>query len=190
MASFLDITLLNEFSNIFVILFVFTATYGVLMFRKPLGGDKGVNALLAFAVSLIFIFSQDAIDIIKDTVPWFIILMIALVFVLIVTQSVGSSLPEPLLKSLGTWILVISIFILLLNISLRIGQEAGPFLGNGNQTVDPDNVQAGEGGDVATGSYAQNLGATLFHPKVLGMMLVLLVGVFAVLWIGYVGPPV
>ena len=181
MASFLDITLIQGyFSNIFIILFIFTATYAVLTFKKPFGDAKGINALMSFSVAIIFLFSPDAIEIVKSTVPWFILMMVALMFVLIVTSSVNASIPDSLIRSIGTWVLVIGIIILVLNISLRLGQRAGPYL---NETG--DNGGAVGGGDVASSSFTQNLTATLFHPKVLGMLLVLLIAVFAVLWIGY-----
>jgi len=183
MASFFDISLLGNFSDIFVILFVFTAAYAILMLKKPFGDFKGVNALLAFAMAMMFIFSQDAIQIIKNTVPWYIILMIALTMTLMVTKSIGGEMPARLMSDIGTWILVIGVIILVINISMSIGQDVGPFLSN--ETINPDSVTAGGSGDVGSGSFAQNFGATLFHPKVLAMLVVLITALFAVLLVGY-----
>jgi hypothetical protein len=183
MASLLDISLLTHFSDIFVILFIFTAVYAILMFRKPFGDVKGLNALMAFAVAMLFIFSRDAIDIIKGTVPWFIIMMVVLMLVLLLTSSIGASLDKALMGNIGTYILVVGIIILVINISLKLGQNAGPFLAN--ETYDPDNVVAGGSGDVGSGSYVQNFGATIFHPKVLALMLIIIVSLFSVLLIGY-----
>ncbi|MEM2139358.1 MAG: hypothetical protein QXM96_04370, partial [Candidatus Woesearchaeota archaeon] len=170
MASLLDLSLLNYFSNIFVILFVFAATYAVLMFKNPFQIDKEkmyINAFIAVTLAVLMIFSQDAIDIIKSTVPWYIVMMIGLLFVIIITSSFNASVPETVTKSLGTYILVIAIIILLINVANKLGQQAGPYL-NGN--ADPDNVIANGEGDVASGSFTQNFGATLFHPKVLAMI--------------------
>ena len=72
-----------------------------------------------------------------------------------------------------------------MNVSQKVGQNAGPFLDN--STANPDNVVAGGSGDVASGSFNQNLGATLFHPKVLALLLMIVVATFATLWIGYTG---
>jgi hypothetical protein len=183
MASLFDLSLVSYFSNIFIMLFIFAAIYAVLMFKKPLGDNKGINALIAATVSIIFIFSQDAIDIIKNTVPWFVIIMIALVFILMITQAFGASMPVATMASMGNWILIICIIILVINISYKIGPQAGPYLANGS--INPDSVVAGTSGDVGSGSFSQNFGATLFHPKVLALILVLIVALFAVLWIGY-----
>lgn len=185
MASLLDISLLNYFSNIFVVLFVFATTYAVLMFKNPFNIDKEklyINALIAATVAILMIFSQDAIDIIKSTVPWYIVMLIGLLFVLIIASSFNTSIPESVNQSMGTYILVIAIIILLINVANKIGQQAGPYLSG---DVNPDNVIANGEGDVASGSFTQNFGATLFHPKVLAMILVLIISVFAVLWIGY-----
>lgn len=182
MASLLDISLLSHFSNVFVILFIFTALYAVLMFKKPFGDNKGINALLSASVAIIFIFSEDAIEVVKSTLPWYMIMVFVLIMVLIATVAFGASMPHVLTANIGTWVLIIALFILALNVSLRLGQQAGPFLNN--QSI---SERVAGTGDVATGSYQQNLGATLFHPKVLALMLVIMVAVFSVLWIGYVG---
>ncbi|MEM3374287.1 MAG: hypothetical protein QXE31_03630 [Candidatus Woesearchaeota archaeon] len=185
MASLLDISLLNYFSNVFVILFVFAATYAVLMFKNPFQiseEKKYINSVIAITLALMMIFSQDAIEIIKNTIPWYIIMLISLLFVIIIASAFNTSIPSSLSSSMGTYILVIAIIILLINVANKIGQQAGPYLsGNAN----PDVVVPNGEGDVASNSFTQNFGATLFHPKVLAMILVLIISLFAVLWIGY-----
>ena len=183
MASLLDISLLSHFSDIFVLLFIFTAVYAILMFRQPFGDVKGLNALMAFGVAMMFIFSRDAIDIDKNTVPWFIIMLVALMLVLLLTTSIGAKLDPSLMTNIGTYILVIGVIILVVNISMKLGQNAGPFL-SGN-TTSADSVVAGGSGDVGSGDYAQNFGATLFHPKVLALILIIIVSLFSVMLIGY-----
>ncbi|AJF61641.1 TPA: hypothetical protein HA239_03880 [Candidatus Woesearchaeota archaeon] len=183
MASFFDISLLSHFSDIFVILFVFTGVYAILMVQKPFGDVKGLNALLAFAVAMMLIFSQDVIDIVKETVPWFVMIIIGLMFTLLATKSVGAELPAAIINNLGTYILVFAVILFLISISMKLGQDVGPYLGN--ETTDSDNVIAGGSGDVASGSFSQNFAATLFHPKVLAMMLIIIVSLFAVLLIGF-----
>ncbi|NTV24142.1 MAG: hypothetical protein HGA85_07295 [Nanoarchaeota archaeon] len=185
MASILDISLIGYFGDIFVLLFIFAAAYAVLLFKQPFGPNAGLNALLAAGMALMFIFSKDAIAVVKDSVPWFVVMMVGLMFVLLVTSSVGAQIPASVMGNLGTYILVIGIIVLVINISQHVGQSAGPYLNNENIT--PDQVVAGQSGDVGSGSYTQNFGATLFHPKVLALMLIIIISVFAVLWIGYVG---
>jgi hypothetical protein len=184
MASLLDISLLGYFSDIFVIVFVFTATYGILLVKSPFGDNKGLNALIAFAVSFMLIFSKDAITIVKNTVPWFIIIMLVLVMALMVTKSIGASWTSTIMESMGTWILVIGIVIFVINLGFSLGPSAGPYLGS-NGSINPDSVVAGSSGDVASNNYAQNFSATLFHPKVLALILIFIISIFSVLLIGY-----
>lgn len=183
MASLLDISLLGNFSDVFIILFIFVAIYAVLLFRGPFGGNKGLNALIAFAVSMIMAFSGPALKIVADTVPWAVLLLVVLMVTLLASKSVGVDLPISLTKNLGTWILVIMVIVFVINVSMQLGQTAGPYLSNGS--INPDYVEANGEGDVASGSYAQNFGATLFHPKVLAMLLVLIIGLFSVFLVGY-----
>ena len=183
MASFLDISLLGHFSDVFIILFVFVAIYAVLLFKGPFGSNKGLNALIAFAIAMIMAFSKPALTIVADTIPWAVLLMLVLMMTLLASKSVGVDLPLSLTKNLGTWTLVIMVIVFVINVSMQFGQSAGPYLSNGS--VNPDYVEAGGEGDVASGSYAQNFGATLFHPKVLAMLLVLIIGLFSVFLVGY-----
>ena len=188
MASLLDISLLDQFSSIFVILFVFSITYAMLTLKNLFGGNKGLNALIAATVAIMFIFSNDAITVIKNTIPWYVIMMMALMFVYLIMKGTGVKIPDSYTNNVGTWILVIAILVLVFNLSQSLGQKAGPYLGGfgQNATSNPDEVIAGQPGDVATSSFSSNFGATLFHPKVLALMLVLVIASFAVLWIGYV----
>jgi hypothetical protein len=185
MASLLDLSLINYFSNIFVILFVFAASYAILTFRGPFGNNKGVNALLSATMALIFIFSQDAINVIKDSVPWFIVMMVMLMFVFLVSSSIGAPMDPTIMKNISTYVLIIGVLVLVINISQKVGQNVGPYLSN--ETTNTNVIPATGTGDVASGSYSQNFGATLFHPKVLALMLIVVISVFSVLWIGYVG---
>jgi hypothetical protein len=183
MASLLDISLVGHFSDVFIILFIFTAIYAILLFRGPFGANKGLNALIAFAISMIMAFSKEALTIIADTVPWAVLLLVILMVTLLATKSVGVDLPLSITKNLGTWLLVIMIIVFLINVSMQLGQSAGPYLSNGS--INPDYVEAGSPGDVGSGSFAQNFGATLFHPKVLALLLILIIGLFTVFLVGY-----
>jgi hypothetical protein len=185
MASLLDISLLQYFSNVFVILFIFAASYAILTFKNPFGANKGVNALIAATIALIFIFSQDAIAVVRNSVPWFVVIMVLLMFVVMVTAAFGSEIPATIGSNMGTYILVISVIILVINLAHQLGQQVGPYLPD-NRTVEPGAPIPPGQSDVGTGDFATNFGATLFHPKVLALMLVMIVALFAVLWIGYV----
>ncbi|MBN1501938.1 hypothetical protein JW930_00200 [Candidatus Woesearchaeota archaeon] len=185
MATFLDIVFLEHFSNIFIILFIFVAVYAVLQFKKPLGGNKGIDALFAFVVAILFIFSSDAIEIVRYAIPWFIILVVIYVFLNIAKEAFGAVWVETIPQTFGTWTLIFTIIIALLAISHVIGQKAGPYLNDQNTSSLTQATSYARGdGNVASGSFQENLGATLFHPKVLGILAILFIMLFAALWIG------
>ncbi|MBN2422396.1 hypothetical protein JXB41_04150 [Candidatus Woesearchaeota archaeon] len=185
MATFLDIGFLTHFSSVFVVIFVFTAVYAVLTFKKPIGENKGVNALISFAIAIIFILSEDAILIIKAAVPWWTIMIIVVTFVVIGVEAFGSSFPATTVTSFSTWILIIAIIIFVFAWSGVAGQKAGPYLGENTSSLTEAAAAARGDGSVSTGSFQDNLGATLFHPKVLGLVLILIVALFTVLFITY-----
>jgi hypothetical protein len=143
--------------------------YAILLFKNPFGGNKGLNALLAFGISMIMAFQPKMLGIISDTVPWAVVMMVIIMSVFLATRSIGLDLPTGLTKNLGTWLLVSLLVIFVINISMKFGDTAGPYVGGGvNGTI-----------------IAANFGATLFHPKVLAMLLILIIGLFSVLLVGY-----
>jgi hypothetical protein len=195
MATPLDIGFLQHFESIFVVIFVFTAMYGVLMFKKPLGENKGVNALLAFSVAIIFVLFPDTVDIIKAAVPWWTIMIIVITFIIIGVEAFGSKFPTGTLQSFSTWVLIIAIVIFVFAWAGVSGQRAGPYLDENTSSITRSTDAARGDGNVASGSFQDNLGATLFHPKVLGVILILVVCLFTILFLTwpitmrFVGPP-
>ncbi|MFH0875423.1 MAG: hypothetical protein V1859_05780 [archaeon] len=185
MASFLDIGFLNNFSSIFVVIFIFTAVYAVLTFKKPLGDNKGINALIAFAVSFIFIFSEDAILVIKNAVPWWTIMIILLIFLVIAKESFGASWGGGFPTTMGSFILIVFIIIFVFAWGGAVGQKTLGYTTSNSSTITNAASNIRGEGSVASGDFNANLGATLFHPKVLGVILILVIALFSVLFITY-----
>ena len=81
MATFLDIGLLEHFGVIFVILLVFLIVFALLEYIKPFGEEKkGLHAIIALVVALLFLVSKIATNMVKMMVPWFMVLAIFLFF--------------------------------------------------------------------------------------------------------------
>ncbi|MBU0756805.1 MAG: hypothetical protein KKF44_01960 [Nanoarchaeota archaeon] len=186
MATPLDVGFLQNFSDIFIWILVFTVTYAVqLVTKKPFGDNKGINALIAFSVSTIFILVPDVKDILVAAVPWWILILLLTVFLMLSLETFGNPLIT-VMESYGTWILIAAILAFVFAWAGVAGQKAGPYLEGANASSITQAAATGRGdGTVASGSFQDNLGATLFHPKVLGMILVLAIALFAVLMITY-----
>lgn len=188
MATFLDTGLLEIFSAIFMFLLVYSVLWGVLTFRKPFGENNGIYALISLAISFFVLLSVPVQQYIAFVAPWFLVLMI--VFFLIITSF--SLFAEvnwmDVLKNdtAKTWIMIFVGLILVLGLAFSFGQSA---LESGG-TVPTQNPETQEVRPVAqnqqgttTGSFEANLVNTLFHPKVLGLMLIFLLSTFIIFFL-------
>ena len=70
MATFLDVTGLAHFTNIFVFLFVWVVVYGVLLWTRLLGDNKFVSALIGLLFGLLVLVSSSSTKIIADVAPF------------------------------------------------------------------------------------------------------------------------
>lgn len=204
MATFLDISGLSFFSSIFTFLLVFIVVYALLSWAKILGSNSGIHALIALSLAVLFMFSKDAISLVNYVVPWFTIMFIAILLILMAYAlfNPGANIFSLLVEggrhtTVIYWIVSMAVVIMLLGLGNTYGQKVGPYLnGDGANAVDYSlsgengtNIISGASdnfrgtGQVDTGDYTTNLGATIFHPKMLGIMFILLLGAFTILLI-------
>ena len=181
MATPLDIGLLKNVSIIFPFLLVITLAYAVLSMTKIFGDpdkSRGLNAFVAFVLAVMTLFSSVAVKTINLMAPWFVLLFIFSIFLLIAYKTFGVDDKKILDVVTGKrfggtvfyWILALALIIGLGSLSTVISQEKGfKTLSdeNANRTVVPDAEEVG---------FFQ----TIFPPKVLGMVLLLLIAVFTV----------
>lgn len=199
MATFLDVGLLENFGVIFVILLVFLILFGILEYIKAFGeGKRGLHAIISLVVALLFLVSKVATAMVKMMVPWFMVIAIFIFFVLFFVRMFGRT--EADMRSLigdpnvYPWIIIFAVLILLLALGNALGQG---LLEQGEGTQAPTNYTGGAGGVPGTGfdpstgttastttpSFSTNLLNTLRHPKVMGMLFVFLVAMFALLFL-------
>lgn len=173
----LDVGLLQYFSPIFSFILIFTLVYAVLQFTKLLGNNKVVHATLALVVGAFFLFTPNASGVIMFITPWFTVLFIIIVFMLISFKIFGAT-DDQIRGVISNWgglqwlIGIIGIVIIIAAFGNVFGQK---FLGftQGNQAVLPTN-QNGEL-PTGTGDFEQNVAGVFFHPKILGMILILII---------------
>jgi hypothetical protein len=181
MATFLDITLLGHFSVIFTFLLIFVIMYGIFEFGKILGDNKGIHSIMALSIALLLLVYKPALDVINTSIPWFVVMFIIILFILISFSLFGQTQAGfgELLKSnkrIGTTIVAVSIVIVLYSMSQVFGQSM-----LGQQPTTNTTTATGESGSTSSGSFNQNLSATLFHPKVLGLLVILLIATFTIM---------
>lgn len=198
MATILDLGFLRNFSFIFTFLLVFAIVYGILSYKELLGKNKALQLIISLVVGLLVLLSDTVRIVIETAAPWFVVLFILVVFILLAFNIFGAGtgdfmgvLRNPEYKYISMWIISFAIIIILYSLSQGLGQNAGPYLdeqgeptsavddANWNNTLSASERLSGDG-KTNTDDFNKNLGATIFHPKVLGMILILLIASFAV----------
>lgn len=192
MATFLDIGILENFSIVFVFLLVFSIILALLEYSKPFGKEntRGLHGIIALAISFLVIISKTAVLMINSLIPWFLVLFLFIFFGLFAIRMFGVSESDTiaLIKSrrFYPWIMIAVIVILIASLSSSFGQT---LLSKGTG-LDGEDVEAGEiipdgieGGSTQTTSFGENVLNTVFHPKVLGLIMIMLIGLFTVLFL-------
>src|SRR3989338_1395544 len=89
MASFLDIGLLESFSVVFSVLFIFVIVYALLEYSKFFGESKGLHSIIAIALAFMSLASTKMLAIITTLAPIFVVIIIFLVLLLMVYKLFG-----------------------------------------------------------------------------------------------------
>ncbi len=187
MATF-GMELLGNFTPIFSFLFVFVIVYALLEKTKVLGENRGLHSMISLCIAFIIFISPAVNQIIVETTPWFVLLFVFLMFLLMSVKFVGIQETE-FIGVLGgktaSWWLIAIALIILLGVS---GQIFGPKLLAFTSGEVPGEPGTATTGSTATSSYSTNLGRTIFHPQFLGMVALLLIAAFTVKSLA-IGPP-
>ncbi len=179
MATILDVSLLQTFDIVYPVLLVLVVMFALLQKTKAIGDNVGINAAVAVAVAFMVVLSRTAIEIINFMIPWFVVTFLFFMLLLLIFQIFGATEKDIASymktdKGVGWVIIGIAIVIAMAGFGKVLGQTAGPYLEGGNASV----YDSGSG--VATGSFETNVMATLFHPKVIGIMILFTIVIFAV----------
>ncbi len=180
MATFLDIGLVGFFDTIFAVILVWTIVFAIFQKTKAVSEAIGINSVIAVAISFLVLISPNLVQVIKFAVPWFAILILFLVLILLLFQIFGfSDLTKAINDTTVRWTLIgLGLVIIVAAIGNVFGQQLLEQAPGGTAGVTP----AGEG-EVAGDSFQQNVYATLFHPKVIGMIILFLVAIFAIVFL-------
>jgi len=183
MATVLDLSLLEPFNFIFPVIIVFAIVFAVLQKTKVLGDNKaGINAIVAAMMSLLVLLSQTARDLLNFMIPWFAVLVIFFILLMLAFMTLGAG-EKDIFNTVKNntavvWtVMGIIIVIMLAGFGSVLGQQFTSMAFQGGEVTNTTSL--GEG--VATTSYEQNLMATIFHPKVLGIIILFAIVIFSVL---------
>ncbi len=174
MATLLDTSLLALLAPVFALIFVFLVVYVVLQATKMMGENKGIHALIAVCVAFFVAITPQISKVIMFMAPWFVIMIVFIMFMFMIGNFAGFN-NDNIIETFGGksgafwWIVFFSGLIVTFAFSNVFGQQ----------------LLEGPGGEVThvnatQNQFAKNVGGTLFHPKVLGLILILLIGSFTV----------
>jgi|FLOH01.1.fsa_nt_gi hypothetical protein len=197
MATVLDIGILENFSIVFVFLLIFVIIFAIMEKMSIFGKDKkGINALIAMCIGFIIIIFKPAVLLINIMTPWFLVFFLFLFFLLFALRMFGISDSDTLsiIKDdrVYPYIVVIAIVIVIGALASTFGQS---LLEDGSG-VTPDTITVDENGNVypdiiddgsqvrstKTVSFGDNVLNTLIHPKVLGFIAIMLIGLFTIVF--------
>ncbi|MFH1636925.1 MAG: hypothetical protein ABIB71_00705 [Candidatus Woesearchaeota archaeon] len=172
MASLIDMGILNYFAPVFVFLLIYGIIFALLTKVKLFGDNKGTNALIAFAIAFLFILTPELLQMVQIITPWFTILMVFVLLLALLFLFVGVKESEVAgaFKDKGVvWVLIIiGLAIMMYAMTQVYGVQI-------NQIYAGDDATA----DDASG-LNQDIGRLVFHPRVLGALLLLFIAAQAV----------
>ena len=181
MATPLDLGLLKHFSAIFPFILVFAVSYVILNKVEIFGGEKNkqINAIIALALAVMTLFSPNAIALITFIAPYFLVFMFFIIMLLLVYQFLGvkeKHLERYMQYEFGNihyWILGVALVIIIMGLSSVFGPSI-------SGDVPADEVVTIEGQPVQGEALQQRVVDIIYHPRVLGLLLLLLIATFTI----------
>lgn len=180
MATPLDTSLLQHFGGIFPFLLIFALVYGIFSSIKPFGDTKAIYAIIAVVAAGMAMFSTVARETINIMAPWFVLLFFLILFTMVAvmmfgykTEDIMATLSSPKNSYIIVWVVAFGLIIGFGSLTTVLSKQGGVGVEKGNTTAEITN---------ATGSGTQQTAfwAAITHPKVLGMILIMLIAVFSI----------
>lgn len=190
MATFLDISIFSHIRIIFVFLFIAALVYAVLLKTKFLGQNKTIAIVIAFSIAILFSMMGSTNKMLDLILPAFAIFLLFGFMIGTIFTFLGGS-PDKLSgvfgdnpKIMGYWILIITLLIFLGGFGKIFFDPTSEQAIGINKTVTDSSgktIQAGNG--EAIDEVGENaFWDTIFHPKVLGFIALMMIGTFTVMY--------
>ncbi len=187
MATVLDLSLLQTFDFIFPFIFVWALVFAILQKTGATGKAVGIDAVIATVVGFMSIMSRGIIQIINFMIPWFAVAIIFFVLLLLLFRLFGAT-DKDIMGALTAdksilWVLIgIGLVIIFAAFGNVFGQSftEQAFQGETGTTITTANATAGSTSGVATPNFQTNITGILANPKVLGMIILFAIAVFAI----------
>ncbi len=166
MATLLDTGLLYHFLPLVTFLLIFSVVYIILENTDWLGKNKSLKFIAALSIALVSLFAGGVVDLINYIVPWFVFIFIFLMMLFLGLTFLGIK-KEVIWDNLSIWtVMVIAFLLLLIGITQVYGNLFTPYAAtNATQTIGSETLK------------------TIFHPRVLGAIFILIVASLSIRFI-------
>jgi hypothetical protein len=180
MATILDLGLLQTFDIVFPFILVWALVYAIFQKMRVVTSVPGINATIATAVAFMVILSTTLVDMINFMVPWFVIAIIFFLLLILIFQMFGikeADFAKAAKDKAMRWALIgVGLVILLAALGNVLGQQ---FTDQAFEEGDDVVVEDGTGG-TATQSFEGNVTGIFSNSKVLGMVILFAIAIFAI----------
>lgn len=109
----IDVSGLSYFLPIFTFLFSFLVIFAILAKTKIMGDNAFTQASISFVISLILISFSGVRSYIEQVTPWFVVLVVALFFIVFMA-AFALKKPEDVLKPGLAWVFVVVLVVIFL----------------------------------------------------------------------------
>ena len=175
MATPLDLIAIKEFQGVFAFLFILVAAYAILGSTEFMKERKFPLAVISFLLAMMALSSNIAIKTINLMAPWFVLFMIFILILMLGFMTLGvkqgdiKTFLEGGEYAVGIWMLVIIVLIGVGSLAVVWTEETG-----GLEELRGFNESKYKAGEYPVETFWQ----TVFHPNMLGFVLVLVIAVF------------
>lgn len=162
MATFLDVSGLEYFSNFFVFIFVWLVVWALISYTKLFNNVLAI--IIGFIISLFVLISPIATGAVRIVAPWIAVILVFVVFITIIMKSFGAVDAASLapIKTIALMVVIIAIIVG----ALTYVREQTPVPGDTNYTgVEDDYTRSSN---------------VIFHPKILGMLFIFAIAIFTI----------
>jgi|TARA_B100001971_G_C18104350_1_gene490655 hypothetical protein len=163
MATFLDLTGLEQFSSFFVFIFVWLMVWAILSYAKTFGDNKAVSILIGLVISVFVLLSPTVTGAIAYIAPWVALVFVFVMLLKLVLHSFGAT-DMDLYAPLKSVFMVIIIIALIVGVMSYI-RDRTVLPGDEDGSVEYDFTKATN---------------VVFHPKVLGIIFIFVIAVFTI----------
>ncbi len=121
-----DISAFVYFLPIFAFLIVFSIIFAVLNKFKIIGENVFFQLFFSFVVATIFVTASSARQVVLNVIPWFAVLIVAMLLILVLVSFIGKS--EIAGKGMG-WIFVVLLIIIFIIAGVKVfAHTLAPYL--------------------------------------------------------------